>query len=313
MRRTDPEDDVARPTIRANPSVSVVVVSFNAPELLARCLAALDPQGAEEVVVVDASREDPASALNERFSNVKFVHFSEPRSIPELRWEGARRTRGDVIAMLECSMEPPPTWVETLRDAHRDGPAAVVGGPVAFEGGPAVSAFQWADFFYEYGRHMAPKSDGFAKELTGANCSYRRSALEECVDLMEQGSWEGAIHDRLRSRGEELWRASGAIVCYRGQPRFTTLARQRFHYGRWHAGERRASMSLPQRVVKAALCPTVPVVLYWRLWKSLGAKPEARMQSLRGLGWLGLSYCLWALGEACGYLLGSGSSRGRIF
>ena len=293
--------------------VSVVVVSFNQPKLLERCLTALEGQGAAEIIVVDASDEDPAAGLKERFEGVTFVHFGEPRSIPELRWEGARRTRGDVIALMECTMEPSARWVEALRSAHRDGPAGVVGGPVAFQGAPEASAFRWADFFYEYGRHMAPKSDGFAKELTGANCSYRRSAIEECVDLMEDGSWEGAIHDRLRLQGGELWRASGAVAFYRGEPRLATVIRQRFHYGRWHAGERRAAMDLPQRAARAVLFPVVPLVLYWRLWKSLEGKPEARLQSLRGVGWLGLSYLLWAAGEACGYLFGSGSSRGRIF
>ena len=296
-----------------SPSVSVVVVSFNAPQSLERCLAALEGQAWEEVLVVDASSEDPSSAVKERFPDVTVVHFPELRSIPELRWEGARRTRGDVIALLESAMEPSAGWVEALRAVHRDGPAMVVGGPVAFEGGPEVSAFQWADFFYEYGRWMAPKSDGFAAELTGANCSYRRSALEECLDLMENGAWEGAIHDRLRSRGGELWRASGAQAFYRGEPRFGTIVRQRFHYGRWHAGERGATMPWPERVVRAALFPAVPLVLYWRLWKSLDGKPETRLESLRSVGWLGLFYLLWAAGEACGYLFGSGSSRGRIF
>ncbi len=251
------------------PTVSVVVVSFNQPELLERCLTALEGQGAAEIIVVDASDEDPGPQLTQRFEAVTFVHFDEPRSIPQLRWEGVRRACGDVIAQLESTMEPAAGWVEALRAAHRDGPAGVVGGPVAFQAGPDSSAFRWADFFYEYGRHMAPKSDGFAKELTGANCSYRRSAIEECLDLLEDGAWEGPIHDRLRQQGGELWRASGAAAFYRGEPRFPTLIRQRFHYGRWHAGERRKAMSLPGCVMRAALVAFVPFVLYWRLWKSL--------------------------------------------
>ncbi len=295
------------------PTLSVVVVSFNQPRLLERCLTALEGQGAAEIIVVDASDEDPAPALTERFEAVTFVHFDEPRSIPQLRWEGVRRTCGDIIAQLESTMEPAAGWGEALRAAHRDGPANVVGGPVAFQTGPQTSAFQWADFFYEYGRHMAPKSDGFAKELTGANCSYRRSAIEECLDLLEDGAWEGPIHDRLRQQGGELWRASGAVVFYGGEPSFGTLIRQRFHYGRWHAGERRKATSLPERILRAALFPLVPFALHWRLWKSLDGKPEARLQSLRGVAWLWLSYSLWATGEAFGYLCGSGSSRGRIF
>ena len=247
------------------PTLSVVVVSFNQPRLLERCLTALEGQGAAEIIVVDASDEDPAPALTQRFEAVTFVHINEPRSIPQLRWEGVRRTRGDVIAQLESTMEPAAGWGEALRAAHRDGPADVVGGPVAFQTGPQTSAFQWADFLHEYGRHMAPKSDGFAKELSGANCSYRRSAIEECLDLLEDGAWEGPIHDRLRQQGGELWRASGAVVFYRGDARFRTLIRQRFHYGRWHAGERRKEMSPPERILRAALFPLVPFVLHWRL------------------------------------------------
>lgn len=295
------------------PSVSVIVVSFNRPKLLERCLAALEGQDAVETIVVDASDEDPAGGLRERFEAVTFVHFKEPRSIPELRWEGARRSRGDVIAHLESTMEPSAGWVEALQAAHRDGSAGVVGGPVAFDGGPENSAFQWADFFHEYGRHMAPKGDGFAKELTGANCSYRRSVIEECLDLLEDGAWEGPIHERIRLQGGELWRASGAAVFYRGEARLGTLVQQRFHYGRWHAGERRRAISVPERLTRALLFPLVPLVLHWRLWKSLEGKPEARLRSLGCVVWLWFSHSLWAVGEARGYLFGSGSSRGRIF
>ncbi len=91
-------------------------------------------------------------------------------------------------------MVPGSDWVESLRKAHQQyASAPVIGGPVRFDPGEGASAFQWGDFFYEYGRHMTPADDGAVDdatadcgvvdssevdELTGANCSYKRAALE---------------------------------------------------------------------------------------------------------------------------------------
>ena len=278
------------------------------------CLSSLAAQSADEVLVVDCSDDDPAGSLSERFPDVKFIHFREAVSIPRLRWRGFLESTGDVVANLESWMVPGAGWVEALREAHEEQVSApVIGGPVGFDVDGDSSVFQWGDFFYEYGRHMSPVDDGVAEELTGANCSYKRAALEECEDLLEHGAWDSALHERFKKQGTSLWRAGPATADYRGEPRFSQMIRQRFHYGRWFAAERNRQLGFAERLARCLTSPLVPWILLRRLWRSLRGKPDARYQLARSAGWVVFSYSLWSLGEACGYLFGGGSSEHRIF
>ena len=221
-------------------------------------------------------------------------------------------------------MVPGPDWVESLRKAHQQHASApVIGGPVRFDPGEGASAFQWGDFFYEYGRHMSPADDGEVDggaadncevdELTGANCSYKRAALEECEDLLRHGAWDSALHERFQKQGTSLWRAGSAAVDYRGEPRLSQLILQRFHYGRWFAAERNPHLGFAERLARCLASPLLPWILLRRLWQSLDGKPGARRQLARSVAWVMFFYSLWSLGEACGYLLGGGSSEHRIF
>jgi len=319
---------------RPRPTISVVVASYNTPKTLEMCLRSLASQSAEQVLVLDCSDQDPAPLLSKQFPAVRFFYFGEAVSIPRLRWKGFRESTGDVVANLESWMVPGPGWVEALREVHSEQASApVVGGAVAFDPGDGGSAFQWGDFFYEYGRHMAPADgggaddgvatggeassreteDGEVAELTGANCSYKRAALEECDDLLEHGAWDSALHERFQKQGTPLWRAGSATVEYCGDPTPRQVILQRFHYGRWFAAERNAELTFAERVVRCLTSPLVPWILLRRLWQSLDGKPGARRQLARSVAWVMFSYSLWSLGEARGYLLGGGSSEHRIF
>ena len=290
------------------------MASYNTPKTLEMCLHSLAAQSADEVLVLDSSDEDPAPFLSKHFPDVKFFHFREAVSIPRLRWKGFRESTGEVVANLESWMVPGPDWVEALRKAHTEhAPTPAIGGPVGFDPGQGGSAFQWGDFFYEYGRHMTPADDGAVDELTGANCSYKRSALEECEDLLHHGAWDSALHERFKKQGSLLWRAGKASADYRGEPRLSQVILQRFHYGRWFAAERNRQLGFPQRLARCLTSSLVPWILLRRLWQSLGGKPGARRRLARSAGWVVFSYSLWSLGEACGYLLGGGSSEHRIF
>ncbi len=277
-------------------------------------MRSLAGQSADEVLVLDSSDEDPAPFLSKHFPDVKFFHFRKAVSIPRLRWKGFRESTGEVVANLESWMVPGPDWVEALRKAHTEhAPAPAIGGPVGFDPGQGGSAFQWGDFFYEYGRHMTPADDGAVDELTGANCSYKRAALEECEDLLHHGAWDSSLHERFKKQGSLLRRAGSASADYRGEPRLSQVILQRFHYGRWFAAERNRQLGFPQRLARCLTSPLVPWILLRRLWQSLGGKPGARRRLARSAGWVLFFYSLWSLGEACGYLLGGGSSEHRIF
>ena len=300
------------------PTVSVVVVSYNSPLTLELCLASLSQQRVREVLVVDCSDRDPAAALGGRFPQVRFRHLEHKSAIPQMRWEGIRESCGEIVAITESWMVPCGDWVAALEECHRRHPsAAVVGGPVGFPlGGQTASALAWADYLSEYG-HYLPLPQGTSEadcgELPGPNCSYKRGALDECHELWAQGAWEPFVHAALKQKGYRLLYAGRALVRYHRPVTAGQALRQRYHYGRGFAAERSRGSPLARRMLRAALAPAVPPLMLVRLWRVLSRQPGSRRRLREALGWLLALYSAWAWGECCGYLFGPGSSRDRVF
>jgi hypothetical protein len=307
------------------PTVSVVVVSYNTPRRLEKCLASLSRQPAAEILVMDCSDANPGALLAAKFPAVEFRHFAEKLSIPELRREGIRASKGDVVALTESWMEPCPVWVQSLSEAHRRYPdVPAVGGPIAFpcegaQGGAAAGVgssthgvapalLEWADYFSEYGEHVPGPGDTRevlpAGSLSGANCSYKRWAIETCRDLVDQAAWEPLIHERLLAAGHELKRAAAARVCYQKPAVLGDLLRQRFHYGRGHGAGRTLGRPRIERLARGVAAPLVPWVLLGRLWRGLPQTPGLRGRVLAASGWILALNSAWALGEAAGAWFG---------
>jgi hypothetical protein len=299
------------------PTVSVVVVSYNTPRTLEKCLASLSNQPAAEILVMDCSDCDPAGSVGARFPAVKFRHFAEKLSIPELRREGIQAASGEIVALTESWIEPSPGWVASLCEAHRRHPdAAAVGGPVAFPcdgafpfDGAGPSRLAWADYFSEYGAYIPDPGNGrgvaSVESVSGANCSYKRWALEECRDLIDQAVWEPVIHARLRGRGHEITWAAAARVGYQRPARLAELLRRRFTHGRGHGAARGRGKPWIGRLARGVAAPLVPWVLLWRLWRGLpGGAPGLRGRLLAATGWILVLNSAWALGEADGEWFG---------
>lgn len=301
------------------PAVSVVVVSYNTPRTLEKCLAALARQPAAEILVIDCSDRDPGQSLRSRFPGVVFHHFPSKLSLPELRRDGIRASTGEIVALTESWMRPSPGWVAALREAHRQSTdAAAVGGPVAFPcEGKTASLLAWADYFCEYGEYVPGSGNStglsLSKNISGANCSYKRWALEECRDLIEQAAWEPRIHERLRQRGHGLMRVATAWVCYDKSCRLRDLLSQRFHYGRGHAAERLRRAPWIGRLARGAAAPLVPWVLLGRLWRIVRPIPGVRTRFLAATGWILALNSAWALGEAAGAWFGPAGGDPDIF
>ncbi len=281
--------------------LSVVVASYNSPATLDQCLAAL-PEDVE-VIVADCSDRDPRESFRIQFPHVRFLRFGQKLTIPELRREALRMAGGDVVAFTEGRMVPSANWVEVLREAHSRHPhAPAIGGAIDHQGD---SAFDTAVFLCEYGQHAAPAADGEAGELSGANLSYKRWAIDIGRDLIEAGAWEPFLHRRLKGRGHRLLRAGRAIVTYHNSLTPRQFARQRFHYGRWFAAARVAGAWPPQRLLYAVFCPLLPVLLTARLARRRGF--------VRALPRILLFQTIWAAGEFCGYVAGKGTSGRQVF
>lgn len=294
------------------PRLSVIVASYNAPATLERCLASLADQleAADEVIVADCSTEDPRAHFSRDFSNVRFLRFDQRLTIPELRREAVKCAQGEILALTEARVVPSNVWAAALCEAHTTHPkASAVGGPIDHT---ASSTFDAAVFFCEYGLHMPPTGDGETAQLSGANLSYKRWAVDLCRDLIEAAAWEPFLHKRLAEHGHRLLRAGRAVVCYRNSLTAAQFLRQRFHYGRWFAAARVDGDGPLRRFFYAAFSPLLPLRLTFRLGRLAVERGRGR-SFLRALPWIVLFQTVWSAGEFCGYLLGKGTSDRQIF
>jgi GT2 family glycosyltransferase len=280
-------------TVTARPRLSVVVASYNSAATLQLCLESLEGQvgPSDEIIVADCSDRDPREEFTRTFERVRFLRFEEKCSIPELRREALKLASGEILLLTEGRVVPSKFWAASLGEAHLTHPKApAFGGPIDSN---STAAFDEAVFFCEYGLHMAPAPDGESGELSGANLSYKRWVLDLCRDLLEAGAWEPFWHRRLEEQGYRLRRVGAAGVVYRNSLSLGQFLRQRFHYGRWFAAERFRG---GRRLLYAALCPVLPVLLTVRLGRLAVVRGRGG-RYFRALPWIAVFQVVWAAGE----------------
>src|SRR5437588_177347 len=156
--------------------VSVVVPTYRRPDLLARCLAALDAQefdpGAFEVIVADDAAEEATHRQVEAFAAqagpaAHYVPMRGAYGPAAARNTGWRKARGEIVAFTDDDCVPDPGWLAAgVKALEADPGLAAVAGQVVVPLPPQPT---------DYERDAAGLA---AAEFVTANCFCRRSALE---------------------------------------------------------------------------------------------------------------------------------------
>lgn len=307
--------------IRVNeaPKLSVVVVSFNGPRLLERCLMSLEQQTMKDgiEVLVVASRDLGRGAIEElkrRFPRIRWESDPQRQTVPQLRSLGVARSRGDVIAFLEDDCVASEAWCGSLLSVHR-APWPAVGGAV--EPGPYGHVFDWAMYFVEYAPFMQPLPHGDGRALPGTNVSYKRTALAqlspEWTDVPGAGNglYEVFLHQALKNQRQPL-RLDPAMVVHNVNcwAPWTGLV-LRFHHGRGFAGIRVAGRPIRARMAFLGIAVVLPLIQSARIMKEVITRRRHVWRAGLALPWILLLSLSWSLGEFAGYLLGPGSSPSR--
>lgn len=294
------------------PSLSVVVVTDAYPTIrkLVECLLAQDANEAVELVVVAARGarvELSDGALAGRWG-VQRVEVEALESLSWARAPGIRAARAPVVALAESHAFPQAGWARALIDAHA-GPWAAVG--PAMDNANPWSPVSWANLLLDYGPWVPPAARGERDDLPGHNSSYKRTALApldgQLPRLLEAESF---LHARLLEMGERLLFEPRARVRHTNVSRLDSWVPERVAAGRRYAGARAVGWSRPRRLLWAAASPAIPVV---RLRRLLALWWRRRAQMPRGsLAAIVASLLMSALGEALGYVAGSGDSMQRL-
>lgn len=287
--------------------LSVVIASVNGLPYLERCLDALERNAPEaEVVLADATDPETRALVRSRWPAVRLVE-SAVETVPALRAAGIAAAAAPYVAVIEDHCLVRPGWAARIVEWHRQGKHAV-GGPV--DNVVDKRARDRAAFFCEYSAFLEPMPLGPARELTGMNVSYDRTAIDAMRDLLAEGRWEGWLHERLRDRGMELWLDPELVIDHDKDFGFREFVGQRYHYSRAYAAMRRPELG-PRRWLYALGAPLLPVVLYRRIAGNV--RRSTSRQALASARPLILLYLVvWAFGELVGYALGGGRSLAKV-
>ncbi len=109
----------------SEPTLSIVILTWNSRALLEACLVALPPAVGSlacELIVVDNGSSDGTDAVLARRPDLVVVRNTRNRGVAAGRNQGLRVARGEFIAFLDVDTEPAPeaftTLVEQLRGAR---------------------------------------------------------------------------------------------------------------------------------------------------------------------------------------------------
>ncbi len=294
----------------------VVALVSGAVEHLRTCLTALDAQrfpGLEILVPYDDPVAD-VTCLSTEFPEVEFIRAegldtaaarsgSSREHHDSIRTVGLRRARGRVVAMLEDVGRADPGWCRGLLDAlERHPDAGVVGGGMGCGNSRLINrAVCLSDFW----RYQLPFAESTSPFVSDANLAYRREVLQSLRDVWEDDFHETLVNGALLERGHQIWLTPAAIIYQeRGQLGWGEVLRERFVWGRSFGGTRVRGVPLSKRLVYAAFCLALPLLL---------AARTVRIAWSRGAFWSGclpvlpillVLFIAWSFGEMVGYLSG---------
>ncbi len=207
------------------PQISVVVPTRDRPELLQRCLAALEKQTVpvEIVVVEDKEGRGPAWARN----------------------EGVRRAQGEVICFTDDDCAPFPNWAETLAKPIQAGKAQATAGPTHVMAGATPADLAWesiVSYLQEQATKPGTSSPGFAAT---ANLACSRTLIGQLpfdesfpAAAGEDRDWS----DRAARQGAAPQFVPQALVLHQPGMRVRDFLCQQYRYGRGAAQYRSATI-----------------------------------------------------------------------
>ncbi len=245
--------------------LSVLICTYNRPEMLASCLHALLERTGEkpdQVVVVNGgdARTDQVVNRHAGRQSIKVELLKTiNKNLATSRNVGLPHCTGEIIAMTDDDAEVFPDWVTQMKRIHAEHPeAGAIGGPViGADKESLVSRIADRVTFATYPTARVTRT------LPGVNVSYKRRAIEQ-VGLQDEALFRGEDVDynwRIQKLGWTIYYDPCVRVLHHHRSTFFRLLWQHFMYGRAYYLVRRKwqdmycvyphSMASPRDILKA--------------------------------------------------------------
>jgi GT2 family glycosyltransferase len=214
-------------------TTTVIIVTLNRPDCVRKCLDCLDAQQppAEQLIVVDASRDDRTRDVVQSFPHVIYLRNDNGFGrMTASRNIGLKASTGDIIAFLDDDAFAHEGWLKNLLAAYDDPTVDVVGGRAlnnqpgeALDGVDRIGRLTkngslegW--FAADPGRIIE------VDHVMGCNMSFRRNVLAELGGFREDyPGISGVCEDsdmcvRVRRSGYKIAFCPSATVTHIGAP-----------------------------------------------------------------------------------------------
>ncbi len=218
--------------------LSVLICTYNRPELLTRALEALTKYSDEkpdQIVVVNGG-DDRATRVVQYFmiTNKDDVEINLVRTVNKNpaanRNVGLPHCRGDIIATTDDDAQVFPNWVALMKQVHQAHPqAGAVGGPVI--GTPTNSLVAQAADLITFPDWPQPQ---YVRTLPTVNISYKREIVKR-VGLLDETLFCGEDVDynwRVQKLGYKIYFDPQIKVYHQHRPTLNGFLNQHYRYGK---------------------------------------------------------------------------------
>lgn len=195
--------------------VSVVIPSYQRPELLSRCLQAMEAQefdlSAIEVIVVSDgpdryTRQVACSWKYAGLVDVRYLALPKKKGPAAARNAGWKASEAALIAFTDDDTQPDPLWIQSIWNGWKGEPAIVYTGRV-------VVPIKGRPTDYELNTAQLEKAD-----FVTANCACTREALEMVGGFDEsfEAAWreDSDLEFRLLQHNIPIYHLQQAIVVH---------------------------------------------------------------------------------------------------
>jgi hypothetical protein len=291
--------------------ISFIVTSVTGLPALIECISSLMMQiegTRHEVIVSHCLGSKVTSSLLRQFPNTTVVEVPGRPGIPHLRAAGFDRATAEVVAFIGEHYAPDARWCEIVAELFET-QIEGVGGPIEMACPRTVT--NWAVYLCEYSGLMLPAERGEADGIAGNNCAYRREVLDASSLETLRNGWEYFLQQELRAQGVKLHLEPAMVVWLKRNFTIRHFLSIRFDFSRSFAAMRRERLG-SKALLYVILAPALFPLMFLRIATPVFAKRRYRREFIVSSPLIALFCISAALGEATGYLLGSGASLGNV-
>ena len=108
-------------TDRSNPLVSIIILNYNAGDLLLNCVESVlktDYKNIEVIVVDNASKDHSHKTCKEKFDKIKLIENEQNLGYCEGNNVGIRHATGEFVVILNPDTTVEPNWITELIVAY---------------------------------------------------------------------------------------------------------------------------------------------------------------------------------------------------